>query len=231
MLQKTTPATEVEIANRHPSEAMCEPQPFLRASSTLLSRLAEAVDGHRKGKAVVYVAEFLYNSKKGHKLHGPFPDCESARQFRAIELKDEAGDWYGIFGPFYTLNGPDVSMSKGEGPRVEKVVLHLTNRKTIELSPGDADAVFLSRAAVEKFVIPYYVGIGTLAEGNAILDDLQDAVALVHRPGSEWRSESPGIYVSGNKLEGKEDPGIGTVVIRATGEKSGGDGVTASPLT
>jgi hypothetical protein len=230
MHREKTRATEVEVENRVPSEQMCEPQPFLRASSTLLSRLAEAVDGHRKGKAVVYVAEFLYDTKKGHKLHGPFRNCEEAREFRATELGDAKGNDYGIFGPFYTLDGPDASMSKEPKSRVTSVVVHLTEGGPIELSPDDADAVFWSRAAVEKFVIPYYVAIGTHAEGGAILDDLETAVALVHRPGSEWRSESPGIWLGGKKLDHKEDPGIGTVVIKVPDEKAGGSGLIASPL-
>ncbi|HYW05677.1 MAG TPA: hypothetical protein VE913_01905 [Longimicrobium sp.] len=227
MLHEKTRATEVEVKDRVPSEPMCEPQPFRRASSTLLSRLAEAVDGHRKGKAVVYVAEFLYDKKKGHKLHGPFPNCEDAREFRATELSDPEGNHHGIFGPFYTLNGGESSHPR---VRVEMVVVHLTDGNTIELSPDDADAVFWSRAAVEKFVIPYYVAIGTYAEGGAILDTLNDAVALVHRPGSEWRSETPGIRVGGEKLDREEDPGIGTVVIKVSNDKSGGGDLIASPL-
>jgi hypothetical protein len=190
---------------------MCEPEPRYRASSTLLSRLAEAVDGNRKAAPVVYIAEHFYHPlQKGHEVHGPFDNCEKARKVRAEDFKDPDGKKYGIFGPFWTAKATPGTISKdGKGPRVQKVVVHLDNRRTITLMPDDADAVFWSRAAIEKFVIPYYVGIGSLTEGSTIL--ASEGVALVHRPGSEWRSETSRILIDGKPLE--DDPGIGTVVI------------------
>ena len=215
MLRETPLPTEVEVEKRGSATRMCEPQPFWRASSTLLSRLAEAVDGNREGAPVVYVAEYRYDpNQKGHKVHGPFKSCRQAARFRSNDLKDPDGKTYGIFGPFWTLKGTSGTTSKvSGGPVVKKVVVHLDDEQTIELSPTDADAVFWSSATVEKFVIPYYVGIGTATEGTAILDNLDNGVVLVHRPGSEWRNESPGILVNGKRLDEDEDPGIGTVVI------------------
>jgi hypothetical protein len=230
MLREAPLPTEVEVEKRGPITKMCEPQPFWRASSTLLSRLAEAVDGNRKGEPVVYVAEYRYDPQwKGHEVHGPFETCKEARRFRKYELDDEAGEIYGIFGPFWTKKARSGTTSARGGPMVERVVLHLTGGRTIELHPEDADAVFWSAAAVEKFVIPYYVGIGTVEEGQTILGSLDDGVALVHRPGSEWRSETSRILVDGKPLD--EDPGIGTVVIgvKQTTEKDG-QKVFALPL-
>jgi hypothetical protein len=216
MLRETPRPTEVDVKDRARSDTMCEPQPFYRASSTLLSRLAEAVDGNRKGAAVVYVAEYWYRpDRKGHEVHGPFESCEDAYYFRAKELNDEAGKTYGIFGPFWTKKGwGDATARPGSSPRVEQVVVYLTSGQTIEISPDDADAVFWSPAAVEKFVVPYYVAIGTVEEGETILQNLDDGVVLVHRPGSEWRAQSPGIRVDGKRME--TDAGLGTVVIGAS---------------
>lgn len=229
MLRESPAAIEVEVKDRTDAK-MCEPQPFYRASSTLLSRLAEAVDGNRKGKAVVFVAEYWYHPKeKGHEVHGPFETCKEAAKFREDELKDEKGMKYGIFGPFWTRWSPSGSTSSRKGsPVVEKVVVHLTGGQTIDLDPKDVDAVFWSPAAVEKFVIPYYVGIGTVQEGVTILDALNSGVVLVHRPGSEWKFEQPDILINGKPLE--KDPGIGTVVIELKERKSQDPLVIASPL-
>jgi hypothetical protein len=213
MLHKALTAAEVEteVKARKHKPRMCEPEPCYRASSTLLSRLAEAVDGNRNAEPVVYIAEHFYHPlEKGHEVHGPFKDCETACTVRKEEFKDPEGKKYGIFGPFWTSKATSGTIAKdGKGPRVKKVVVHLDNRQTITLKPDDADAVFWSRAAVEKFVIPYYVGIGSLTEGTTILDS--KGVALVHRPGSEWRTETSRILIDGKPLE--KDPGIGTVVI------------------
>jgi hypothetical protein len=232
MLRETPRPIEVEVKDRARSDEMCEPQPFYRASSTLLSRLAEAVDGNRKGAAVVYVAEYWYRpDRKGHEVHGPFESCEQAYHFRAEELNDEAGATYGIFGPFWTKYGSADTIGRpGSFPRVEQVVVHLSSGQSIQISPQDADAVFWSPAAVEKFVVPYYVAIGTVKEGETILQKLDDGIVLVHRPGSEWRTQSPGIRVDGAPL--KEDAGLGSVVIRVSDAKADPErpDLTASPL-
>src|SRR5687767_2658895 len=106
MPRKAPSLVEVEAGKRGPAPEMCEPGPFWLASSTLLSRLAEAVDGNRKGVPVVYVAEKYYRpGKKGHEVHGPFENCDKARTAREKDLKDKKGEKYGIFGPFWTRTG------------------------------------------------------------------------------------------------------------------------------
>lgn len=212
----------------HPNQ-QCEPQPFLRASSTLLSRLAEAADGHRMGMDVVYVAEFEYQpGKKGHEVHGPFEDCVKARYFRETTLQDPDGKKYGIFGPFSTRNG-NAERPK-LNPAVKHVIVCLEDGGSITINGKAADAIFWSRAAVEKFVIPYYVGIGTLEEGGTVLNTLDQGPIVAHRPGSEWRTESADISVNGEPLD--PDPGLGSLLLKISTAGSGGESpdVTAVPL-
>jgi hypothetical protein len=214
MFPKSLPASEVEVDRRTSTGKMCEPQPFLRARSTLLSRLAEAVDGNRKGEGVVYVAEYWYRpTRKGHEVHGPFPNCEEAASFRANKLSDDDGKQYGIFGPFWTEEAPgDTVSTDGQGPFVTRVVVHLSDSQTLEFLPKDVDAVFWSRAAVQKFVVPYYTGIGSIKEGATIEQGLNAGVVLVHRPGSEWEVDQPGILLNGKPLT--PDAGIGSLMIK-----------------
>jgi len=220
---------EVEVDGRTPVTKMCEPNPYYRANSTLLARLAEAVDGNRKGAPVVYVAEYWYRpSGKGHEVHGPFENCQEAIQFRADILGDPDGKQYGVFGPYWTKLAQSGTVARRAGTVVKQVVVHLSDGQTISLDPTDVDAVFWSPAAIDKFVLPYYAGIGSVEEAAEIVKKLERGIILVHRPGSEWRTE-PGIKMNGSPIP--EDPGIGTVLVEVkpaadpTGPK-----IVASPL-
>ena len=83
-----TETHEVPLSDRtEPDTQLCDSAPFRRASSTMLSRLAEAVDGARIGTAVCYVGRFWYRAgDQGHRLFGPFRDCTEAANYR-----DKAG--------------------------------------------------------------------------------------------------------------------------------------------
>ncbi|HYR07004.1 MAG TPA: hypothetical protein VEQ60_04535 [Longimicrobium sp.] len=190
-------AHEVPLEDRDvTSNAPCETNPYLRASTTLLSRLAEAVDGHRYGRRVCYVGRFWYEpGKQGHRLYGPFRDCTEAEEFReSLPDKDE----YGLFGPYYTKKQP---LRAADTREVAKVVVHFTGTAdTITLDGEEFDAVFWSASSLEKFLIPYYVSIGTLTEGNVLADVAENFEVLGHRPGSIWQTESKSLDHLGQPL-------------------------------
>lgn len=138
----------------------------------LLRRIAEAVDGHRTG-APVYVVASL---EPGLSPIAVFEDRKAA-QTRLRELGSKAA----LFGPYQTIMDrapayetcvhlrssvmnfrcvppPDgllpanvtglTLLVRQQGGRVDSVAL-----------PADADAIFLGPAAVDKFVLPYYLPI------------------------------------------------------------------------
>jgi hypothetical protein len=181
---KQVPLAEREDLTKWPP---CDRSPLFRASTTMLSRLAEAVDGHRRGEPVCYVGRFWYDATtEGHRLFGPFSTCEEARDFRRCENLDPGE--YGIFGPFYTKKETD-ARARG-GRTVERVVVHFSDKTELCLDGQEFDAVFWSASSLEKFVIPYYVSIGTVAEGDILADVAQNFELLTHRPGSIWQTES-----------------------------------------
>lgn len=167
-------------ANERQDARPCQPDPFFRASSTLLSRLAEAVDGHRIGKGVCFVARFFYDaSDNGHRMYGPFASCEEAEEFwDANELDPEE---FGIFGPFYTKEA--LRRASGE---VKEVVIRFKDEdiEDIVLDGDTHDAVFWKPAAIEKFALPYYMSIGSLEECNDIAERAASVDVVAHKIGS-----------------------------------------------
>lgn len=147
-------------------------------SQTLLRRLAEAVDGHRTGENVWVVAR--YDSL--NKVVGVFP---SENQARAAAGRSDRN--VGIFGPYrseiterLSFPMPDPNPEPGcwhnglsdwigicpesliRLADVESMTLSIRLRDgttRTQTLPGTADAIFLSMAAIDKFVIPYYHGV------------------------------------------------------------------------
>lgn len=178
---------EVPIHDRRENKnGPCEKEPFYRASSTLLSRLAEAVDGFRIGEPVCYVGRYWYDADdSGHRLYGPFRSCEEAAAFRKANGLDEKE--FGIFGPFYTRAPGRRVGGAAPAPRVVKEVLvRFEDGGECRLDGEEYDSVFWSASAVDKFVLPYYISIGSLEEGNVLTDRAAGAYMLAHRPGSVW---------------------------------------------
>lgn len=138
----------------------------------LLRRIAEAVDGHRTGASVFVVASL----EEGLAPIDVFEDRKAAER-RLRELGPRAA----IFGPYRTARDPVptyetcvhlrtsvmhfrcVPPPDGLVPGAVTGLLLVLQRKdgradSIAL-PADADAIFLGPAAVDKFVVPYYLPI------------------------------------------------------------------------
>lgn len=210
-------ANQVPLADRDEKTwPPCETNPLFRASTTMLSRLAEAVDGHRCGEPAYYVGRYWYTvATEGHRLFGPFKKCRDAEDFRAA--LPEPGE-YGIFGPFYTMK----ETPKSTGHEVDKVVITFKGTaKKITLSGKEFDAVFWSASSLEKFLIPYYVSIGTVGEGDVLAQVSSDFDVLAHRPGSIWQTEVPQTSID----DVGEPLGIGLYALAPNGK--GGAAFTA----
>ena len=116
-------------------------------SATLLRVVAEAADGYRTGEPTYFVAEYRFP----HSVRGPYKTLADAR--------NAVTRGYGVFGPYTTP--PD---EQKETVRVVRVTLSVLNEKGVRTESevkldSAVDALFLTRAAVDKFLVPYYVRV------------------------------------------------------------------------
>jgi hypothetical protein len=146
-------------------------------SASLLKRLGEAVDGYRTGQPVWVVAGYSFP----HEVLGVVSTETVARA-----IKDSAGPGFGVFGSYTSTRdsgGPltlslalhhypdskfgDTTANLRQtqpaiplGDVIDIVVtVHRRNGspQTVTYRPEEADALFFTLSAVDKFVIPYYL--------------------------------------------------------------------------
>ncbi len=142
-------------------------------TTVMVKRFAEALDGYRTGKP-------LYVVLSGDPLNPPvgaFPDLRTATEFAR-----KLGRGARVMGPGLTLSEPGDGIAAcihGGDSRwftdrcvppgnftartdIRSMTLQITrkdgSRDSIPV-PVDADALFLSAAAVDKFAVPYYVRV------------------------------------------------------------------------
>lgn len=127
-------------------------------SAVVAKRLAAAADGFRHGKPVYFVSGF---QKVGRleRFEGEEGRAVAERVRREREAKG-GGEKYGVFGPYVT------EPVRGVEARAEPEVLDVTVRvklpdgstQTRVFAGTEFDALFWTRSAMDKFVIPYYTG-------------------------------------------------------------------------
>lgn len=183
-----------------------------RCGASLLRRLAHAVDGYRGAGDVVFAGPYEYNARDGgHPMMGPFPTRQAAREYLAQHGFTE--QTHGIFGPFCTdriaprnhadrvdvgdlrlVGGveshadtiPETQTVGAPMPRVAKVHVEMEDGRRFVLDGKEYDSVFWSDSARDKFLLPYYVAVGTLDEAIVLRDSTDPTTVLTHRPGSRW---------------------------------------------
>ena len=169
-------STGVESASEPPVQ-----QPTTRIETqTLMKRIAEALDGHRTGREAFVVAK----RERPHIVYGVFDTAEEAA--KAARLVASRPDIFGPFMTIPDRVGLVGCVHRGatdmtrrsDGPtstrtpssycpgplRVARdqvdsiiVTVHIRSGQPVVLAlPSDADALFLSSAALDKFAIPYY---------------------------------------------------------------------------
>jgi hypothetical protein len=184
-------------------------------SPSLAVRLGEAAAGYvssigyEKSERIYFVASYapVLDPTEGqvdYEVFSPFPDADDADKFRKSK-----GKGYGVFGPFSLAPN---ELNVGYTNRKQKVVgnmeltpfanlpggLGITNKSPF--SWNGYDAVFMTEAAVEKFVIPYYTSVYGADFAGKILPQFSDApVALMgHLPWTEYQIDE--------KIDGKQPP-------------------------
>ena len=184
--------------------------------ASLLSRLSEAADGIRNGRAIYFVAQMEPDAEAGHAIIGYFTSVEEAFEHPKAQPRLLSGE-YMIFGPFKTSDDPGYRKKP-----VREVVIYTKEGKALPLSGERFDCVFWSLSAIDKFVVPYYTASGNLKKAAKVRADFmkETAVAGIHIPGSDIVNDNSstgfipdelgdrvGLYLMKSD-EAKEDPGI-----------------------
>lgn len=156
-------------------------------NALMLKRIAEAVDGNRSGKQVYVVLS-------GDPLSQPvgvFPDLKEA-----YAQSKAAGKGAQLFGPYQTELDPGDNVAAcihvvgsrmqtdrcvppaqtipwGDVRSLSLMITRLDGQRDSIPLPSSADAVFLSMASIDKFVVPYYARILGLPAVTMMRQDAQ----------------------------------------------------------
>jgi hypothetical protein len=190
-MEKTTMATRDPLAARI-GEALIDDRPI---SAGLAARLAEAAFGYM-GLGPVYLVATYEPTDNAFDPYNVTPfknDWEGAEALIAILNADPDLPEFGVFGPYETGLGPAplspyyleaVSLLVG-GPDGETGAL--------AFGAGEYDSLFWTRAAVEKFAVPYYSALYSPVFAQSVLEEYETAslAVLGHMPWSEYTELTP----------------------------------------
>lgn len=153
-------------------------------SAGVAKRLAAAADGFRHGRPMYFVSGF--RDPSGLQRFEGEGGREAAERARMEREAGGGGEKFGVFGPYVT--------EPGRGPAAPPAgeVLDVTVRmklpdgstRTQVLGGGEYDALFWTRSAVDKFVVPYYAGALGLKYATRVSEDFdgRDVYMLAHLP-------------------------------------------------
>jgi hypothetical protein len=160
-------------------------------SAALLKRLAEAVDGHRTGARVWLVAA----------LRPPFDVVGIFEEEGPARARARADSALGSFGPYQTDRDPGLRASffakcihlysamRGDYcpgtpllalADIDSVALVIRMKNGVRHIipvPTEADAMFFTLSAIDKFAIPYYARVTGLAEAELLRRRLVDVLS------------------------------------------------------
>jgi hypothetical protein len=183
-------------------------------SAGLLARIAEAADGARTGANAWFVARYEYDDEFGYDVRGKFWTEAKADNW-AADLTAKHGVQYGVFGPFVTEKDVPVP----DAGNVTEIVLRWETpsgqKKELILPAKGCDAIFWSRSAMEKFLLPYYVALGGEREQKRLMKRITAAgtVASIHLPSTEYIGSTAGAPTP----DDPDPPAVGSLPARATG--------------
>lgn len=137
-------------------------QDSTKVSASLLRVLAEVADEHRTGRPIFLVADYQYP----HKVIGQLSTRREAERMRA-----DSGSTFGVFGPYTT---PADAAPDSAGVVMAVRIMRETpggRRETFRVD-SRVDALFLTRSAIDKFLIPYYARIYGPEYAQSLRDQL-----------------------------------------------------------
>ncbi|HEX2191486.1 MAG TPA: hypothetical protein VHG51_21420 [Longimicrobiaceae bacterium] len=156
-------------------------------SAAMARRLAEAADGFRSGKPVYLVVDYE-DPERVRSFEGEGAREAAERARREGEAAGE-GSRLGVFGPFLTEGDPPGAAGAEVLDVTIRVRLPDGSTRTETFGGTEVDALFWSRAAVDKFVVPYYAAARGLEHAARLADAFagEDAYVLAHLPDSDTR--------------------------------------------
>ncbi len=150
-------------------------------SAALLRRLGEAADGYRTGRPIYVVACYDH----------PRDDLRIFdHEADALEHLSQAGDRFGMFGPFVTHGA-------GADGLVREVAITLRaadgSERVARLDGREYDAFLWSASAIDKFAVPYYAATAGIDAATEMRQRCTQGPVcwMTHRPGSIWGSGVP----------------------------------------
>jgi hypothetical protein len=177
-------------------EALADDRPI---SARLARRLAEAAFGYM-GLGPVYLAA-AYEPIDG--VADPYDvicfrsDWAAAERYAAYRNTIPDSPRYGVFGPYDTELGGVPLTSQYSLDTISLLVDSPASTSpaqgTLTIPASDYDSLFWTRAAVEKFAVPYYAALYSPAFAEFVLEEYDGArlAVLGHMPWSEYTELSP----------------------------------------
>jgi len=141
-------------------------------SAGVAKRLAAAADGFRHGKPMYFVLGF--RDPAGLQRFEGEAGREAAERARREREAKGGGEKFGVFGPYVTEpgHGPAAAPPAAEVLDVTvRMKLPDGSTRTQVLGGGEFDAIFWTRSAVDKFVVPYYAGALGLQAAARVSED------------------------------------------------------------
>ena len=139
----------------------------------LARRLAGAASGFPDGRNVWFYARYNRKDLSFDVSEPMVSDTPPA---------DPTDKEFGLFGPYQTPALP------AKRTPVARVTLELTDGREVTLRVEEADTLFLTPSALEKFAIPYYAALGDLELAMRIRKKFEEesVVMLCHGPNTEY---------------------------------------------
>jgi hypothetical protein len=177
-------------------EALIDGRPI---SARLARRLAEAAFGYMGLGPVYLVAAYepIDSVADPYDVTCFRSDWEAAEAFAAILNTDPELPRYGVFGPYATELVGEPLISQYSLDTISLLVDSPADSSpaqgTLTIPASEFDSLFWTRAAVEKFAVPYYAALYSPAFADLVLEEYDGArlAVLGHMPWSEYTELSP----------------------------------------
>lgn len=155
---------------------------------TLIKAVGEAAVAFRTGSDV-YVGihrEYPHDREVFYTYDGSGDTRQEAEQW--LQSKDDASDWI-IIGPIVTEAEEPASKAVATDFKVTVEGRGINGASLSRTYDGEIDAVFLTLAAIDKFLIPYYTQVYGIKRAMQIREELlqkEEGPIVAHDRATRW---------------------------------------------
>lgn len=158
--------------------------------ASLVIRMGEAADGYRDGIERWFVVS--YAPPHDLRVFLDRGEAEAARDGLQQEMDAAgAGEVCEVFGPFATEPDPGPFGPKAGVASIAVTVRRGDEEVVVPIDPRKYDSIFWSLSAVDKFAIPYYVGMSGLDFATSVREKFvgNEVFLMGHMPNSTYAPE------------------------------------------